>query len=237
MKTVPIVEIFGPTIQGEGYHSGRPSIFVRTGGCGFRCSWCDSMHAVDPKHAKDWARMTPGSIVEKVVELAQGPMLVTFSGGDPAMHKALGEAIKLLGDVGYLTAIETQGEICPEWLGWVHHATISPKPPSSGMEWPKGLDQIVREARARCVDGYSLKVPVADEADLAFAHRVFAHYEPAHFFVQPVNTRPGDDEQPMAGRLAALRWLMEQVKDDPRCRSWRVGPQLHVLAWGEKIGV
>lgn len=237
MKTVPIVEIFGPTIQGEGYHSGRPSIFVRTGGCGFRCRWCDSMHAVDPKHAKTWARQSPEDIVSRVVERAHGPMLVTFSGGDPAMHKGLGEAIHELGDRGCLTAIETQGEVLPDWIGWVHHATISPKPPSSGMPWPAQLSEVVKAARARCVDGYSLKVPVADEADFEFALEVYARYEPAHFFVQPVNLKPGDDTQRLVDRIDALRWLMEKVKDDPRCRSWRVGPQLHVLAWGEKLGV
>ena len=31
-KSYPIVEIFN-SVQGEGYHTGTPSIFIRFGGC------------------------------------------------------------------------------------------------------------------------------------------------------------------------------------------------------------
>ena len=39
-KPIAISEIFGPTIQGEGVLLGAPTVFVRTGGCDFRCRWC-----------------------------------------------------------------------------------------------------------------------------------------------------------------------------------------------------
>ena len=29
------------SIQGEGYHSGKPAYFVRLAGCDVKCSWCD----------------------------------------------------------------------------------------------------------------------------------------------------------------------------------------------------
>jgi 7-carboxy-7-deazaguanine synthase len=41
-ERVRISEIFGPTIQGEGPLIGRPSVFVRTAGCDYRCTWCDT---------------------------------------------------------------------------------------------------------------------------------------------------------------------------------------------------
>ena len=41
MKTYPIVEIFH-SVQGEGYHSGTSSIFVRFGNCNLKCEWCDT---------------------------------------------------------------------------------------------------------------------------------------------------------------------------------------------------
>ena len=35
---IRVSEIFGPTIQGEGVLIGLPTVFVRTGGCDYRCS-------------------------------------------------------------------------------------------------------------------------------------------------------------------------------------------------------
>ena len=50
---IRVNEIFGPTIQGEGALIGQPTIFVRTGGCDYRCSWCDTLHAVDSAYRDD----------------------------------------------------------------------------------------------------------------------------------------------------------------------------------------
>lgn len=33
LRSFPVVEIFGPTIQGESPDAGRPAYFVRFGGC------------------------------------------------------------------------------------------------------------------------------------------------------------------------------------------------------------
>lgn len=37
-KKAPVMEIFGPTIQGEGIVTGRKTMFVRTGGCDYSCA-------------------------------------------------------------------------------------------------------------------------------------------------------------------------------------------------------
>ncbi|CUH42006.1 7-carboxy-7-deazaguanine synthase [Ruegeria atlantica] len=58
-----ISEIFGPTVQGEGALIGQPTVLVRSGGCDFRCSWCDSLHAVDSAFAtigQQWTRRPSG---------------------------------------------------------------------------------------------------------------------------------------------------------------------------------
>ena len=39
----PINEIF-QSIQGEGYFTGQPAIFIRLQGCDVGCSWCDTRH-------------------------------------------------------------------------------------------------------------------------------------------------------------------------------------------------
>src|SRR5438105_206992 len=54
-QTFPVIEVFGPTVQGEGPDAGRPAYFVRFGGCDYRCSWCDSMYAVEPADVRSHA--------------------------------------------------------------------------------------------------------------------------------------------------------------------------------------
>jgi 7-carboxy-7-deazaguanine synthase len=55
-RTFPVIEIFGPTIQGEGAEAGLSTHFLRVGGCDYRCSWCDTMYAVDPATVRATAR-------------------------------------------------------------------------------------------------------------------------------------------------------------------------------------
>ena len=43
---IMISEIFY-SLQGEGIQIGIPTVFVRLFGCDLRCSWCDSMYAVE----------------------------------------------------------------------------------------------------------------------------------------------------------------------------------------------
>ena len=60
-----ISEIFGPTIQGEGFHMGVPSVFIRLVGCSLRCQgfgqddptgedkpWIDPLATLDTKKIK-----------------------------------------------------------------------------------------------------------------------------------------------------------------------------------------
>src|SRR5579863_9040838 len=92
-KTFPVIEIFGPTIQGEGAEAGIPTHFVRVGGCDYRCSWCDTMYAVDPESVRDNAeQLTSEEIVDRVVGLDGTPGWVTISGGNPALHE-LGQLV------------------------------------------------------------------------------------------------------------------------------------------------
>src|SRR4051794_20292397 len=80
-STLPVVEIFGPTVQGEGPDAGVPAYFVRFGGCDWRCTWCDSMHAVEPAQVRQNAeRLTVAEITDRVRVLPEGPRLVVLSG-------------------------------------------------------------------------------------------------------------------------------------------------------------
>ncbi|HHK7228110.1 TPA: hypothetical protein ACQXLV_002143, partial [Streptococcus pneumoniae] len=45
VERLPVSEVFGPTIQGEGPHAGRTCHFIRLGGCNLSCSWCDTPYS------------------------------------------------------------------------------------------------------------------------------------------------------------------------------------------------
>jgi len=108
---IRISEIFGPTIQGEGPLIGRPTVFVRTGGCDYRCSWCDTLYAVLPEYHDEWVWMTAPQIIARVNELAGGnPVLVSLSGGNPALQP-LHPLIALGRRKGHSFALETQGSV------------------------------------------------------------------------------------------------------------------------------
>src|SRR5262245_39496571 len=125
-KTFPVIEVFGPTIQGEGAEAGLPCCFVRLGGCDFRCSLCDTMYAVDPELVRAHAtKMSASEIVSQVGELDGAASWVVLSGGNPALHE-LGGLTARLRAAGMKVAVETQGSIWREWLGDVDRLTISP---------------------------------------------------------------------------------------------------------------
>ncbi len=235
--TLRIAEIFGPTIQGEGALIGLPTVFVRTGGCDFRCSWCDSLHAVDSAYRHTWAAMTSAQIWAEVERLAPTPLIVTLSGGNPATQD-LGPLIALGRAKGYRFAAETQGSIVPDWFADLNVLTLSPKPPSSGMETDlDALDRCVASGAGRTV----LKIVVFDEADYAYARAIAARYPALEVFLQPGNHTPPppDDDTArvdLAGIDARMLWLIDRALAD----GWhaaRILPQLHVTLWGNKRGV
>ncbi len=235
---IRISEIFGPTIQGEGALIGRPTVFVRTGGCDYRCDWCDTLHAVDSEYRHEWKPMSAQDIMARVEELSGGaPLMITLSGGNPAIQP-LGELIRLGKDKGYEFAMETQGSVSQKWFADLDVLTLSPKPPSSGeaTHWGK---------LASCVDiaahsaDIAMKLVVKDEIDYNYAREVAQRYPLLPLFLQPVNhTPPSEDSDAvdMDGVMDRMRWLVDRVLED----QWydvTVLPQLHVLLWGNQKGV
>jgi len=114
-KSYPIVEIFN-SVQGEGYHTGTPSIFIRFGGCNLQCSWCDTDFS-------KWDKMTVSEIMEALSKW--DTKRVIFTGGEPAMQK-LRPLSDELHSKGYNIAIETNGTIELE-DGLVDWICVSPK--------------------------------------------------------------------------------------------------------------
>ena len=237
MSDILISEIFGPTIQGEGALAGRLTVFVRTGGCDFRCNWCDTLYAVLPEFKLDWTKMNALQIIEKVEEHSYGkPILVTVSGGNPALAP-LGELLELGRARGHTFALETQGTKAPDWLSQLDYLTISPKPPSSGMTFDAdALALCLETARRGGKTEVSLKVVVFDEADYEFARRVWGNFPDVPFFLS-VGTEPSARVEGDVGQITqGIEWLIERVAR----AGWNevvILPQIHVLLWGQKRGV
>lgn len=237
---ISVSEIFGPTVQGEGAVIGKPTVFVRTGGCDYRCSWCDSKFAVLPEFRDTWRRMSPEDVFAEIRALAPQPILVTLSGGNPALQP-FGGLIQLGKTEGYRFTIETQGTLARHWFADLDYLALSPKPPSSGMEtdWEK---------LARCVDAGGsetetvMKIVVFDERDYAYAKEVSRRFPEVPVYLQVGNDDPpgpdaADQTKPNISKLLErYEWLAGKIVVD----GWNdatVLPQLHVLVWGNKRGV
>lgn len=236
---IPVLEIFGPTVQGEGMVIGRKTLFVRTAGCDYRCAWCDSAFTWDGT-AKDEIRLlTAREIAAELAMLDGGFDHVTLSGGNPALLPQLGELIDLLRGQGAEVALETQGSRWQDWFDRIDQLTLSPKPPSSGMAtgWA-ALDDIVRKL-ASGGRNFSLKVVVFDEDDLAYAAGVHARYPQTPFYLQAGNDDLGEtDPARLLPRLVQrYEWLVGKTAADPGWRRVSVLPQLHTWIWGNKKGV
>ena len=96
-----INEIFY-SLQGEGYHTGTPAIFVRFSGCNLKCDFCDTQH-------EEGKMMTDDEII---------------TGGEPSLWID-DELIDRLHQAGKYVTIETNGtRPLPATIDWV---TCSPK--------------------------------------------------------------------------------------------------------------
>ena len=130
MSKIPVLEIFGPTIQGEGMVVGQKTMFIRTAGCDYSCAWCDSAFTWDGS-AKDQIRQMTAEDVWN--ELCRNWRRKFFSCYDfrwkSVLLKNIEFLLSILKENGMRTAIETQGSKWQDWLLEIDEITISPKPP------------------------------------------------------------------------------------------------------------
>ncbi|WP_050603744.1 7-carboxy-7-deazaguanine synthase QueE [Ruegeria sp. 6PALISEP08] len=232
--TLRIAEIFGPTIQGEGALIGQPTVFVRTGGCDFRCAWCDSLHAVDTAYRHDWKAMETEAVWSEVQRLSGGqPLTVSLSGGNPAIQD-FAPLIQRGTRAGYRFACETQGSVAKPWFADLSMLVLSPKPPSSGevMDWD-AFDACLAVRPAQT----ALKIVIFNDTDFQWAKDVAARYPDLPLYLQPGNPETDPDlPVDLTQATERLEWLIDKTLG----LGWfapRILPQLHVLVWGNKRGV
>jgi len=107
------------TIQGEGYHSGKPAFFIRTGGCDVGCVWCDVKESWNAENHP----VQHVTALQKL-SLENESEWVVLTGGEPAMYK-LQPLVGKLKEIKRSVAIETSG--CYPLDAHVDWYTFSPK--------------------------------------------------------------------------------------------------------------
>lgn len=251
----PVVEIFGPTIQGEGVDQGVVAHFVRFGGCDFRCTWCDTPYAVIPAEVRENAIPSNVSMIGSELEqLGQAPWVV-LTGGNPGLLD-LRELVDELHRWDYLVAVETQGSRWREWMSDVDRLCVSPKPPSAKQryDWAnvqRFLEEGMR-ARAHGRKDYEwmfLKVPVFSDEDLNWCELLRSQLSDALLYLSAGNDAGrtvGNPDRQDTRKLAGVRrdlcdkylWLVEEVFKRPAlCQpDVIIQAQAHVLLWGNVPG-
>ncbi len=228
------------TIQGESSLVGTPTVFVRLYSCNLRCSWCDSVYAVE---GGDYREVSVDDLVARVRELAatdggrrQGISHVCWTGGEPLLQwKSVAKAIGALPD-GFVHSMETDGEVDLAPFdkavadrradGRVRYI-MDIKCPGSTMVAKKAFENL---ALLRPCD--EVKFVILDRADYEFARGVVRSRdlvaESVLFSpVAPANRiRQGLDPATLAG------WILEDRL------NVRLQPQIHKLLWpGKERGV
>jgi 7-carboxy-7-deazaguanine synthase len=242
LSKLPVLEIFGPTIQGEGMVIGQKTMFVRTAGCDYSCSWCDSSFTWDGSGKNDIRMMEAEEIWQELKRIGGNHFsFVTISGGNPALLNNLNELTEILKANQIKIGLETQGSRWQEWFYEIDELTISPKPPSSGMVTDfKILDTIIGNLeKGENSKNYSLKVVVFDDQDYMYAKKVHYRYPNIPFFLQVGNddTTTKNDQELLIHLLKKYERLIDKVMLDRKFNHVKVLPQLHTLLWGNKRGV
>ncbi|MCO5260227.1 MAG: 7-carboxy-7-deazaguanine synthase QueE [Crocinitomicaceae bacterium] len=99
---LPIMEHFY-SVQGEGFHTGRPAYFIRLAGCNVGCVWCDVKESWDVENH-------PNVKLDELIATIKKSKATfcVITGGEPALYDLRG-LIARLRELNIEIAIETSG--------------------------------------------------------------------------------------------------------------------------------
>lgn len=111
-----VSEIFY-SLQGEGRYAGRPSVFVRFGGCNLRCEGfggkCDSYYAADGSFREEWSKYDANTLITEHSKAKRCEYADTvLTGGEPTLWFKDADFMKFakyLYESGSFVTIETNG--------------------------------------------------------------------------------------------------------------------------------
>ena len=135
-----VCEIFR-SIEGEGLRTGQAAVFVRLHGCNLRCSYCDSMYAVE---GGDYKQMSVAEVVDAVeaYRTESDVQCVTLTGGEPLLHAGIDELLKTLCEKDFKINIETNGTVPCKWRHENLFYTMDWKCQSSGMSGKMRIENL-----------------------------------------------------------------------------------------------
>jgi 7-carboxy-7-deazaguanine synthase len=184
---LPLMEDFY-TLQGEGFHTGKPAYFIRIGGCDVGCSWCD---VKESWNAGLWPLTVTDEIIRRVEACPAKATVVT--GGEPLIYN-LDYLCSGLKSKGFMTFLETSGShpLSGQW-DWI---CLSPK------KYSPPLAEIYQKA-----DEY--KVIVQAKGDFDWAEKnIKLLREDCKLFLQPEWSRSD----------AIMPEIIDYVKENPGWR-------------------
>jgi 7-carboxy-7-deazaguanine synthase len=181
--------------------------------------------------------MDTQTIFNQIEKLSEGhPLWITLSGGNPAMQD-FSQLIRLGQSQGYQFSMETQASLAQPWFSLLDQLTLSPKPPSTGMNFKmQGLERCLEacESEDNHQVDISLKFVAADEKDVRWSKIIADQYPELSSFIQPCNTNAkletdtsnNIDIKDRSHDEKTLLWLIEATRN-LHWHQVRVLPQLH----------
>lgn len=225
-------ELFA-SIQGEGFSTGVPSVFVRVAECNLQCDWCDTRYTWDwERYDRDeeTLQLPVADVVARVLAAAGASIKnAVLTGGEPLLHQDdLVEVATALRAKGFRIEIETNGAIEPseDLLDVVDQWNVSPKLESSGNKKTARLRTGPLTRFAVLPNAY-FKFVACGAADLDEIEGIAKTYKlpRERIVIMPEGTEP----------TALIERSRELV---PLCqqRGFRFGTRLHVILWGDGRG-
>ena len=196
------------TLQGEGYHTGRPAVFIRFSGCnlwtghekdrsGAICDWCDTDFV--GTDGINGGKFSVEEIINIINSLWKGNVLtepyVVCTGGEPLLQMD-NSLIKALHKAGFEIGLETNGTMIPP--GGIDWICVSPK---------ANADLILK-------NGNELKVVYPQ---CGMNPRIHEKLKFDHFYIQPMD---GVDQKDNIKRSEKF------VLDHPQ---WKLSLQTHKI--------
>jgi len=246
VSKVALVEIF-QSVQGEGFHSGRPAIFVRTSGCNLSCVFAEGA-VCDTPYQQALLKLSILEVMAQAQKLAGGivargqwaeardqrPMLI-LTGGEPTIAPQFDALVEAAKADGFYVAVETNGTHWRQGLAHVDWICVSPKgsvqqgsPATFHNHHPGSPDLDPKLVEYIAIFEH---LPRAEYRYVISGDSEKPPYQPAfRHYVSPAVMSDGMGKEWMTGfpgfAPGALARCQEIVWQDPR---WRISLQTHKL--------